>query len=121
MAAGQSLTLAQEKAAAAHLRQDICNELQKQKDDIEPFLETDIASYIAHMSQASTWGGEPELSVATHCLQRPVEVFTYGATGLQVMSTYSDPKHEDAEAVNVLFNGIGHYDLLINRRQTSKL
>lgn len=118
---GRSLTLAEEKDAAAKLRQDICREIEKRRLDIEPFLETDLASYVAHMSQASTWGGEPELSVAPHCLQRPVDVYMNGATGLQVMSSYLDSQYEGESAVKVLFNGIGHYDLLINRQQTSKL
>lgn len=53
------MSLAQEKSAAAQLRQDVCKEIRKRKDDIEPFLETDVTSYLAHMEQASTWGGEP--------------------------------------------------------------
>lgn len=56
---GESLSLAQEKNAAAQLRQDVCKEIRKRKDDIEPFLETDVTSYLAHMSRSSTWGGEP--------------------------------------------------------------
>lgn len=119
--AGKSLTIAEEKAAAAQLRHDICSEIEKRKSDIEPFLETDIKVYLAYMSQASTWGGEPELSVSPHCLQRPVEVYMYGATGLQVMSTYEDAKYDTASPVKVLFNGIGHYDLLVIRKQMSKL
>lgn len=119
--AGKSLTIAEEEAAAAQLRQHICSEIEKRKSDIEPFLETDIEAYLAYMSQASTWGGEPELSVSPHCLQRPVEVYMYGATGLQVMSTYEDAKYDTASPVKVLFNGIGHYDLLVIRKQMSKL
>lgn len=119
--AGKSLTTAEEKAAAAQLRQEICSEIEKRKSDIEPFLETDIEAYLAYMSQATTWGGEPELSVSPHCLQRPVEVYMYGATGLQVMSTYEDAKYDNASPVKVLFNGIGHYDLLVTRKQMSKL
>ena len=115
------MTMTQEKAAAATLRQQVCHEMLQRKDDLAPFLEDDFDHYLANMSQASTWGGEPELSVAPHCMHRPVEVYMYGATGLQIMSTYTDSEHEDSAPVKVLFNGIGHYDLLVDRQQTSKL
>ena len=119
--AGQPLKLAEEQRAADDLRKLICNEMRSRQDDISPFLEVPFDEYIDGMSQAVTWGGEPELSVAPDCLTRPVDVYMNGATGLQVMSSYTCSKHSHKDPVKVLFNGIGHYDLLIDSSPASKL
>lgn len=119
--AGQPLKVAEEQQAADELRKCVCNELRSRQDDISPFLEVPFEQYIESMSQASTWGGEPELSVSPECLLRPVDVYMNGATGLQVMSSYSSPDCKQSEPVMVLFNGIGHYDLLIDNSPASKL
>ena len=111
----------QEKTAAAELRKQICSEMRRRKHDLAPFLEEDFDSYLASMSKIATWGGEPELSVAPHCLNRSVQVYMYGAMGLEVMSTYTNHKFQDLTPVKVLFNGIGHYDLLMDRQAISKL
>ena len=119
--AGQPLKLAEEQHAADELRQCICSKLQSKQEDISPFLEVPFDQYIKSMSQASTWGGEPELSVAPDCLLRPVEVYMNGAVGLQVMSSYTSRSCGQTDPVKVLFNGIGHYDLLIDSSPASKL
>ena len=113
--------MSQEEAAAADLREQICLEMQHRKHDLAPFLEEEFDSYLDNMSQAATWGGEPELSVAPYCLDRSVQVYMYAATGLEVMSTYTNHKCQDLKPVKVLFNGIGHYDLLVDRQPSSRL
>ncbi|KAL3161809.1 hypothetical protein ABBQ38_008901 [Trebouxia sp. C0009 RCD-2024] len=118
---GQPLKLAEEQQAADELRQSICKKMQSKREDISPFLEVPFDQYISSMSQASTWGGEPELSVAPDCLLRPVEVYMNGAMGLQVMSSYTSSNCGQKDPVCVLFNGIGHYDLLIDHSPVSKL
>ena len=118
---GQPLKVAEEQPAADKLRKLICSKLRSKQDDISPFLEVPFDQYIDGMSQASTWGGEPELSVAPECLSRPVDVYMNGATGLQVMSSYTSPYCGKSEPVKVLFNGIGHYDLLIDNSPASRL
>ena len=119
--AGQPLKLAEEQSAADELRKLVCNQMRSRKEDISPFLEVPFDDYIDSMSHAATWGGEPELSVAPECLHRPIDVYMNGATGLQVMSSYTCSKHSHKDPVNVLFNGIGHYDLLIDNSPASKL
>lgn len=119
--AGQPLKVAEEQLAADELRKRICNKMRSQQDDISPFLEIPFDQYVDSMSQSSTWGGEPELSVAPDCLSRPVDVYMNGATGLQVMSSYTSPDCGKSEPVKVLFNGIGHYDLLIDNSPASRL
>lgn len=118
---GEPLKLAQEQQAADVLRKQVCDSMRSKRDDISPFLELDFDQYIKSMCQPSTWGGEPELSVVPDCLDRSVEVYMYGATGLQVISTYSCIGRESKDPVKILFNGIGHYDLLVTNSQTSKL
>lgn len=115
------MKLAQEQQAADDLRKLVCEKMCSKRDDISPFLEVEFDQYIDSMSQPSTWGGEPELSVVPDCLNRPVEVYMSGATGLQVMSTYSGAEMISKDPVKVLFNGIGHYDLLFTESQVSKL
>jgi len=117
---GEALKLAQEQQAADDLRTRVCEKMRSKQDDISPF-EVDFEQYIEAMSQPSTWGGEPELSVVPDCLKRPVEVYMNGATGLQVMSTYNCTAETSKDPVKVLFNGIGHYDLLISNSQVSRL
>ena len=118
--AGKALKLSEEQRAADQLRKQVCDKMHDKRDDISPFLELDFDEYIERMSQSYTWGGEPELSVVPDCLHRTVEVYMNGANGLQVMSTYlSDQK--DKDPVKVLFNGIGHYDLLVTDSAKSKL
>lgn len=118
---GEALKLAQEQQAADDLRKRVCEIMRSKQDAISPFLEVDFEQYIEGMSQPSTWGGEPELSVVPDCLKRPVEVYMNGATGLQVMSTYNCTAESLKDPVKVLFNGIGHYDLLVSNSQMSKL
>ncbi|KAA6419944.1 MAG: hypothetical protein FRX49_10134 [Trebouxia sp. A1-2] len=118
---GETLKLAQEQQAADDLRKRVCEKMRSKQDEISPFLGVDFEQYIEEMSQLSTWGGEPELSVVPDCLKRPVEVYMNGATGLQVMSTYSCTAETSKDPVKVLFNGIGHYDLLVSNSQVSKL
>lgn len=118
---GEALKLAQEQQAADDLRKLVCEKMRAKQDDISPFLDVDFDQYIEGMSQPSTWGGEPELSVVPDCLKRSVEVYMYGATGLQVMSTYKYTQQGPRDPVKVLFNGIGHYDLLVINQQLSKL
>lgn len=118
--AGRALKLSEEVKAADQLRADVCAQMRSKQDEISPFLEEDFDTYIERMTQQSTWGGEPELSVVPETLGRSVEVYMNGAIGLQVMSTY-ESKHNHQDPVKVLFNGIGHYDLLITDDAKSKL
>ena len=90
--------------------------LQRHKADVGPFLEQPFDSYVQSMRRLSTWGGEPELSVLPHCIKRPVKVWMLAATGLQVFSQYGEDLYS-SESVNILFNGVGHYDALVKRQQ----
>lgn len=137
--AGTFASPAQELQAADDLRANVCQELQvggshcplagatapwlhylltlqRHQADVEPFLEQPFDSYVQGMRRPSTWGGEPELSVLPHCIKRPVKVWMLAATGLQVFSQYGEDLYS-SESVNILFNGVGHYDALVKRQQ----
>ncbi|KAK9857198.1 hypothetical protein WJX84_008501 [Apatococcus fuscideae] len=86
-----ALPEAEERQAAAQLRRAICEELRNHQADIEPFLEGNFGAYVRRMESEATWGGEPELAVAPHCLQRPINVFTQRLLGpLEQISSYGD-------------------------------
>ena len=137
--AGSFASPAQELQAADDLRANVCLELQvgssacqlagaiaprlcclltlqRHKADVEPFLEQPFDSYIQGMRRPSTWAGEPELSVLPHCVKRPVKVWMVAATGLQLFSQYGQDLYS-SDSVNILFNGVGHYDALVKRQQ----
>ncbi|XP_031478899.1 OVARIAN TUMOR DOMAIN-containing deubiquitinating enzyme 4-like isoform X3 [Nymphaea colorata] len=60
-----------EKALADELRAKVADEFVKRRADTEWFLECDFDSYIKHIRKPHTWGGEPELLMATHVLNSP--------------------------------------------------
>ena len=63
-------------AAGFAARRKICAALARNREEIEPFLETPFHAYLDAMSTEGTWGGEPELSVAPEALGRPVCVYS---------------------------------------------
>lgn len=57
------------------------------------------------------WGGEIEISMASHVLKMPITVFVVEKTGgLRVFTKYG--KEYGRNAIQVLFDGNGHYDVL---------
>lgn len=59
-----------------------------------------------------------QVSMAPHVLKRPVNVFS----GQQQVGTYEPGgKQTSKQPVNLLYDGIGHYDLLVQHRPTSRL
>lgn len=49
-------------------------EMRRRRVDLAPFIDEDFDAYVARMARPGTWGGEPELSVAVHCIERPIQV-----------------------------------------------
>jgi hypothetical protein len=123
-------------AAGFATRRKICAALARNREAVEPFLETPFHAYVDAMSTEGTWGGEPELSVAPAALGRPVCVYSRardvgeggGSRGKQQrdlaslffgddivkVSEYgvSDFERGDVAPICLLFGGL-HYDLLI--------
>ena len=69
------LSSEEETVKADTLRGKICDELLLRREDVEPFLESKIEDYVRRMRMEGTWGGEPELAMAAHVLQRKVVVY----------------------------------------------
>lgn len=115
----EPLSPEEESIRSEKLRQDICDMLVSQKEFVEPFLPScDVNSYASKMRENSTWGGEPELSMASLVLDARIGV--YRCEGhknnqrLEKISEYDlqSEQRRDKE-VSVLYSGGFHYDALI--------
>jgi OTU domain-containing protein 6 len=112
------LPFAEETSAADMLRAAVCEELLRRQGEMEPFIDDDFAAYVQDMRQASTWGGEPELAMSVHVLQRPVAVYTATAQDtLFLLSRYGEDEYAGQQDVALFFHGAGHYDLLLTSSQ----
>jgi OTU domain-containing protein 6 len=114
-APARPLSAPEEDAAAAALRSAVCDELERRRDELAPFIDGDFAAYVAQIRQPRAWGGEPELAAAPHVLRRPVSVFSppRGRGGaLELVSRYGGDEYGAAPDAAVLFHGGGHYDAL---------
>lgn len=119
IATGAEMPLAQETTRADEIRSQVCDEMLQRRHDLAPFIDEDFDAYVAGMRKQHTWGGEPEVSVAPDVLQRPVDVFSDGRR----VGAY-EPSAKSAAAkqpVRLLFDGVGHYDLIVERQTASKL
>jgi len=127
-----------ERFAADQLRVMCVGELRKRRTEIEWALEADFETYVERMAQPGTWGGEPELLMLSHALGRPIRVFIPKAAGggggagfggmsagaeatlvpadtVHGIATYNEDLggDDDASVISVLFDGVGHYELLV--------
>ena len=90
-------------------------ELKRRADDVAPFVDEDYGAYLRRMARPHTWGGEPEISVAVHCIQRPIQVFLRSGVGVVKGTYYGEEyagKGGEVEPAMILFDGKGHYDML---------
>jgi OTU domain-containing protein 6 len=88
------------------------------RSDLSPFIDEDFDVYVAAMRQPHVWGGEPELSVAAHVLKRPIHVFDNRLKPLtQYAPTQKSSEGSAAQPVCLLFQRLGHYDLLVAQKQ----
>ncbi|XP_077230622.1 uncharacterized protein LOC143863747 [Tasmannia lanceolata] len=104
-----------QRELADDLRAQVANELLKRRDEIEWFIEGDFDTYVKSIQQPSTWGGEPELLMASHVLQTQISVFMIDRSsgGLVTIASYGQGYGKDKNGpIKVLFHGYGHYDLL---------
>ncbi|XP_068659820.1 uncharacterized protein [Aristolochia californica] len=105
----------QEQELADGLRVQVADELLKRRKEIEKFIEGDFDEYVKNIQQPQSWGGEPELVVASHVLRMPITVFIKDKSSgsFEKIASYGQEYKKDGEMpVEVLFHGYGHYDLL---------
>ncbi|BDA45848.1 probable OVARIAN TUMOR DOMAIN-containing deubiquitinating enzyme 4 [Coccomyxa sp. Obi] len=103
--------------AGFDLRREVCAEMVRRREDIEPFIPGLFDAYVSNMSLEGIWGGEPELAVAIHCIQRPIVVYKEVKSGLlgkdlEKVSEYGAEQYPGVSPVCLLFSGF-HYDLLM--------
>ncbi|CAN6438674.1 unnamed protein product [Victoria cruziana] len=103
-----------QRELADDLRARVANELLKRREETEWFIEGDFESYVKNIQQPHAWGGEPELLMASHVLQKPISVFMMdGSSGdLVCIASYGQEYHKGNSPITVLFHGYGHYDAL---------
>lgn len=121
LALGSGFGTGQGSAADADaLRSAILSALRDRRQEVEWFLEEPFDQYIARMSQAGTWGGEPELLMAQHVLSRPIWVWMKGThvdasrydSDVFVRSVaYGEEMGGEDQALHLSYSGT-HYDLL---------
>ncbi|XP_062110624.1 OVARIAN TUMOR DOMAIN-containing deubiquitinating enzyme 4-like isoform X2 [Humulus lupulus] len=105
-----------QRELADELRAKVADEFVKRRADTEWFLEDDFETYIGQMRQPHSWGGEPELLMASHVLQMPITVYMRDRTdknssNLRIIAEYGQEYGKD-NPIRVLYNGCGHYDAL---------
>ncbi|GFR48207.1 hypothetical protein Agub_g10065, partial [Astrephomene gubernaculifera] len=90
---GKPMPPGSEEAAAHNLRLAVVQELRKRREEMEPFLPgiaADFDQYCRTMSHPMAWGGEPEMVMAVHVVQRPITVFHVQGGALEPIVTYGD-------------------------------
>ncbi|GIL55524.1 hypothetical protein Vafri_11091 [Volvox africanus] len=112
---GKAMSLESEEVAALNLRQAVVRELRRRREEIEPFLPgiaADFDEYCRTMSNPMAWGGEPEMVMAVHVVQRPITVYHVEDGQLAPIVTYGDQLLGSAQPISLLWSG-AHYDLLV--------
>ncbi|GBG73547.1 hypothetical protein CBR_g16890 [Chara braunii] len=106
-------TESQQRELADELRNKVVDELVKKRSEVEWFIEGDFDTYVSNMRKPHTWGGEPELLMSSHVLRMPITVFIPDAKsgGMISIAEYGQEYSKD-NPIMVLFNGVGHYDVL---------
>lgn len=112
-----ALVQCDETQRADELRESVCKQLLKRKEDIQPFLEEEVGTYVAKMNLPSTWGGEPELVMAAYALDCSISVYSMQIDGdnrvLAKISEYAPDTESVLCSIHILFHGYGHYDALV--------
>ncbi|KAK7277253.1 hypothetical protein RIF29_18404 [Crotalaria pallida] len=105
-----------QRELADELRAQVVDELRRRREETEWFIEGDFDAYVERIQQPFVWGGEPELLMASHVLKTPISVFMRDRSSgdLVNIAKYGEEynKKEKELAINVLFHGYGHYDIL---------
>lgn len=103
-----------QRELADDLRAQVVEELLKRRKEIEWFIDGDFDTYVKRIQQPFVWGGEPELLMASHVLKKSISVFMKDkiTSDLTNIANYGEEYKNDGYAINVLFHGYGHYELL---------
>lgn len=120
---GHLLAEDQERQQADELRAAAMDELVRRREELEWALDAQLDAYVTNMRQWQTWGGEMELLLCSHVMQRPVAVaMRQGGGDLRVIAVYGEQEYaQKGGTLHVLFHGAGHYEGLVVRTMCSKL
>ena len=110
---GRPLGETEERIQARTLREHVVARLVARRDVVEPFLPMPFNQYVEAMSMDGTWGGEPELSMASIVLGAVISVY---ASDLSLVAEYdvADEGRRSTSPVRipVLYHQYLHYDAL---------
>ena len=96
----------------------VCDHLEEQREFLEPFVDHDFDSYVRRMRDVRVWGGEPELFAAANLLRLTIAVFSIKKSEMNTSKLETIARYEplgishSLDRVSLLFNNVGHYDLL---------
>ncbi|KAF9591128.1 hypothetical protein IFM89_002083 [Coptis chinensis] len=109
-----------QRELADDLRARVVDELVKRRTESEWFIEGDFDAYLKSIKQPRSWGGEPELLMASYVLQTPISVFMLDEvkSAFVNVANYGEELEKDGKTpIMLLFHGYGHYDLLETPKQ----
>ncbi len=110
---GRPLGDAEEKSQARALRDKVVAQLLVRRDFVEPFLPVPFDEYVEVMSRQGTWGGEPELSMASIVLEAVISVHT--ASDMSLVAEYDVAEVKGSQSsvrIPVLYHQDLHYEAL---------
>lgn len=112
------MALENETHFADILRSSVCDHLEEQREFLEPFIDHDFDSYVRRMRDVRVWGGEPELFAAANLLRLTIAVFSIKKSEMNTSKLETISRYEPLgishglDRISLLFNNVGHYDLL---------
>ncbi|CAJ1446009.1 unnamed protein product [Effrenium voratum] len=105
---------AEEDTRSQVLRAQAVAELAKRREEIEWAIEGPFEDYLRRMSRSGEWGGEPELLMLSHYLERPIEVYMVNPRLVRIQNYGEDLK---SAPIRILFHGYGHYSALVRLKE----
>eukprot|EP00249_Psilotum_nudum_P013981 c24605_g1_i7 orf=312-812(+) len=102
-----------EQELADNLRQKVLDELVKQREVSEWFIEGKFEDYVKWMRLPDAWGGEPELFIASHVLKMPIIVYMHKGNleGIIPIAEYGQEYGKNSP-ITILYHEFGHYDIV---------
>ena len=118
---GRPLGDAEEKSQARALRDKVVAQLLVRRDDVEPFLPMPFDEYVEVMSREGTWGGEPELCMASIVLEAVISVHAASDMSLVAEFDVAEVKgSQSSVSIPVLYHQDLHYEALRNVNESDQ-
>eukprot|EP00179_Madagascaria_erythrocladioides_P021780 CAMPEP_0198351742 /NCGR_PEP_ID=MMETSP1450-20131203/104104_1 /TAXON_ID=753684 ORGANISM="Madagascaria erythrocladiodes, Strain CCMP3234" /NCGR_SAMPLE_ID=MMETSP1450 /ASSEMBLY_ACC=CAM_ASM_001115 /LENGTH=191 /DNA_ID=CAMNT_0044057693 /DNA_START=27 /DNA_END=602 /DNA_ORIENTATION=- len=115
---GRKLSESLERADADALRmvafKTMCTGKRRAEFEKSMLVEGSFSAYCSSMQRPDHYGGEAEMYVLSEVLRMPIAVYLSAGSGFQKIVEYgSEFGSKVARPIRVLYNGVNHYDLLL--------